>query len=86
MTRATDSKTDPSCPWTTDSDMVLSHSLGPDDILALGRENGHSGGGWSWQLCGFLSPPWPQVVVPTLGHYVTISSVQNMEFTSESLL
>lgn len=44
MALATDTNTDPSCAWTTDSDMVLGHSLGPDDILALGGENGLSGG------------------------------------------
>ena len=44
MTMATDTNTDPSCAWTTDSDMVLGHSLGQDDILAMGGENGHEGG------------------------------------------
>ena len=78
MTMATDTNTDPSCAWTTDSDMAFCHSLGPDDTLALGGENGHSGGNGSRQPCGCLSSPWPQVVAPTLGLYVTISGVKNL--------
>ncbi|KAL6032532.1 hypothetical protein STEG23_023306, partial [Scotinomys teguina] len=41
VTEATDILIDPNYRWTTD--MMFSISLGPVDILALGRETGHSG-------------------------------------------
>ena len=47
MTLATDTNIDPSCAWTTDSDMVLGHSLGQDDILVVGGGNGLADGNGS---------------------------------------
>lgn len=59
--------TDPSCSRTTDPDMALRGSMGPDITMALGGNAGHSGlYGCSWPL-GLQTSAWIVVAAETMG-------------------
>lgn len=68
MTLAMDTIKDPGFSWNIHPGMIRGSSLGQDDTLALGETATQV---WIVQLAVWL--PDTQVVVPTLGLYMTIS-------------